>query len=66
VLPVSNAGHDHSCRCAIAAELIRDDYARPPSTGAQQLTKEADRGVSVTLGLHQNVDHCTVLIDGSP
>ncbi len=52
VLTVSNGRHYHSFRRSIASELVGDHYARRPSTGTQKLTKETDRGTSITSGLH--------------
>jgi hypothetical protein len=66
VLPMSDRRHDHSSRRCIASQLIRDHHARPPSTASQQLKEEAHRGVSITLGLDQDVDHGTVLVDSAP
>jgi hypothetical protein len=66
VLPVSNARHHYSLSRAVASKLVRYHDTGPPTTGAQQLTKEAYRGDSITPGLHQNVDHGTVLIYRSP
>ncbi len=50
----------------ITPELVRDYYPRSLSTATQQLTKEADCRESITLRLDQDVDHGTLLIDGSP
>ena len=66
VLPMSDRRHDHSPRCSIASQFVRDHYPRPASTGMQQLTEEADRSVSITPGLDQDVDHSTVLVDSAP
>jgi len=52
VLPVSNMRHHYSLGRAVASKLVRNHDAGPPTTGAQQLTKEAYRGDSITPGLH--------------
>ena len=67
MLPVSHAGHHHSLRDGVAAEFVRyDDSRAPTAVGPQQLAKEADRGESVSLWLHENIDHNAVLIHRTP
>ena len=67
VLPVSNAGHDHSLSCRVTAQLIRHDHAwtSPPGC-AQQPSEEPHGRKTVAFRLDENVDHNTILVDGSP
>ena len=53
-------------RSPIASKLIRDNHAGPASTALQQLTEEPQSTKTIRLGLHQNVDDGTLLIDGAP
>jgi hypothetical protein len=67
MLTVSNTRHHHSFGGTVTSQLVRNHDARPTATAsAQQLTKEADSSQSITLRLHQNVDHGSVLINRSP
>ena len=66
MLPMSNAGHHDPFRRPVAAQFVGDDDARFASSGPQQLAKEPDRGKTVALRLHENVEDNAVLIDGSP
>lgn len=67
VLPVSDAGHDHSFRGCVAAQLVRYDHPRTTATvGLQQLAEESHGCETVSLWLDQNIDHNTFLIHGPP
>src|SRR6476660_5448461 len=67
MLSVCNAGHHDSFRCGVAAQFIGDDHSRmPPASHPQELAEEPHGCETVALWLHQNIDHNSVLIDGSP
>jgi hypothetical protein len=67
VLSVSHAGHHHSFRGRVAAELVGNDHARVPTPcGPQQPAKETHGCESVTFRLHQDVENNAMLIDGAP
>jgi hypothetical protein len=51
---------------AIALQLIGDENARHIQQPLQETLEEASRCPGVTAGLHQNVKHDAVLIDGAP
>src|SRR3954447_21048949 len=66
MLPMRNAGHHHSLRRPIAAQLVSNNHARFTTSCPQQLAKETDRGETIPLRLHEDVEDYAVLIDRSP
>jgi hypothetical protein len=62
----NNSWHHDPFRGAIAAQLVRYDHAGPNPRGSQQLAEEPHGRESITPGLDEDVDHNTVLINGSP
>src|SRR4051812_13345174 len=66
MLPVRNTGHHDSFGRPVASELISNNDARLPSGGPQQPAKEPDRGKTIALRLHEDVEDHPVLIDGPP
>ena len=50
----------------IATELICDDRARCIAQPLEQFAQETLSGPFIALGLHQNVEHFAILVDGSP
>src|SRR5690349_9149307 len=66
MLPVRNTGHHDSFGRPVAAELISNNDARLPSGGPQQPAKKSDRGKTIALRLHEDVEDNAVLIDSSP
>ena len=65
-LPMCDMWQQDSLGSPIASEFVCDDHAWMPLRAFQELTKESHRGETVALRLHQDVDHCTMLIDCSP
>lgn len=63
---MSNAGHHHSFRRPIAAQLVSNNDARFAPSCPQQLAKEPDRGEPIPFRLYQDVQHNPVLIDCPP
>src|SRR3954451_24970214 len=66
MLSVSNTRHYHSFRRTVAAQLVRNNDARLASSSAQELAKEPDRSETIAFRLNEDIEHNTVLIDGSP
>jgi hypothetical protein len=65
VLSVSNARHHDPFRAGIAAQLVRYNHAGPNPRGSQQLAEKPHGRESITPRLDEDVDHNTVLINGS-
>jgi hypothetical protein len=65
-LPMSHSRQNYSLRGAVAAELVCNDHARPTPTALQQLSEESHSRKPIPLGLHQNIDYGSLLIDGAP
>ncbi len=65
-LPMSDSRQEYSLGCTVTTELVGYDHARVALGGSQQFAKEAHSSEAVALRLHQNVNHGTVLIDGTP
>ncbi len=63
---MSDSRQDYFLGCAVAAELVCNDHARSTSTTLQQLPEEPHSSKTIPLGLHQNIDDGTLLIDGTP
>ena len=66
MLSVSDAGHHHSFRCAVAAELVSDDDARCAPGRPQELPEQTNCRKAITLRLYEDVEDNAVLIDGAP
>src|SRR4051794_25634981 len=66
MLAVSDPGHHHSFRCAVAAELVSDNDARCAPGRPQELPEETNCGKAITLRLYEDVEDNAVLIDCSP
>ncbi len=66
VLSVLHAGQQVCFRCCIAAELIRDEYARDVVTPFQQLTEEFLGCGFSAAALHQDILDIPLLIKGAP
>ena len=67
MLPVDYAGHHHSFRSCVAAQLV--GYDHPGTTMIvcpQQLKEESHSRESITLWLNENIDDNAVLINRSP
>jgi hypothetical protein len=65
-LSMSDARKNHFLRSAVATELVRNDHARLTPTAPQQLSEESHSSKPIPLGLHQNIDYGSLLIDGAP
>ena len=63
---MSNVGHYHPFGGGIAAQLVRDDHTWSMASGPQQFPEKTHSRESITLPLHENIDHDSMLIDGSP
>ena len=63
---MSNAGHDHSFRRAITAELVSNNDPGFAPSRPQQLAKEPDCGKPIPLRLHEDVEDHAALINRSP
>jgi hypothetical protein len=66
MLAMSNAGHHHSFRRPIAAQLISNNDARFAPSCPQKLAKKPNCGETIPLRLNENVQDDAVLIDRSP
>ena len=66
MLAMGNAGHHHSFRCPVTAQLVSHNDAWVASGCPQQLAKEPHGGKTISFRLHENVEHDAVLIDRSP
>ena len=51
---------------AVAAEFVRHEQARLAALPAYKLTKETLCRSTIATSLHENIDHVTILIDGTP
>ena len=50
----------------VTAQLIGDQSSRDTALSFQQFPEEADGRPSIAAGLHENVDHVAVFVDGPP
>ena len=66
VVLVHDRGHEAAVGRRVAAQLVRHQTSWRTASPFQELPAEAFRRVSITPGLHQNVDHIAVLVDGPP
>ncbi len=58
--------HHCSVRRAIASQLVGDQPPRLAALPLQQLAEEAFGGSPIAARLDENIDHFTVLINGTP
>ena len=58
--------HHGAVGCCVAPELVCDQAARLAALPLQQLTEEACGRTPIAAGLHEDVDHVTVLVHGPP
>lgn len=63
---MSNARHHYTFRRPVAAQLVSNNDPRFAASCPQKLAKEADCSETIPLRLNQNIEHNTVLVDGSP
>ena len=61
-----DARHHLLLRCLVAAELIRDEYARHIGAAFEQLAEELLGSTLVASALHQDIKHVPVLINSAP
>ena len=63
---VNRRRQDRAVGGRVAAKLIGDQSSWLTALTFQQLTKKALGGMSITLGLDEDVDHIAVLVDSPP
>jgi len=66
VLAMFNARHHLFFRRGIASKFVRSHFNRGSFLAFQQLTKEAFGSAFILAALYQDIQHVTVLIDGTP
>src|SRR4029453_7375978 len=66
VRDVAHGRHHRPTSRRIAPQLVRDETSRYRPLAFQQLPEEARGGVPIAPGLHKDVDHIAVLVDGPP
>ena len=66
MLSMSNAGHHHSFRCAVAAELVSDNDARCAPVARNSFLKKRIAAKRSRFGLYEDVEDNAVLIDRAP
>jgi E1-E2 ATPase len=64
VRDVNHARHHSPTSRRIAPQLVRDETSRWRSLAFQQFPEEARGGAPIAPGLHEDVDHVAVLVDG--
>jgi hypothetical protein len=65
-LSVLDAGEQLTLSNAVAPQLVRHDHPRHIPQTLQQLSEKALCGVGIAPCLHEDVEHNTILIDGTP
>jgi hypothetical protein len=65
MLSMSNAGHHHWFRCAVAAQLVGDDHARSAPLARNSLLKKRIAAKRSRFRLYEDVEDNAVLIDGA-
>ena len=65
-LSVLDAGKQLTLSDAVASQLVGHDYPRHVLQTLQKPPKEALRRVGIAPGLNKNIEHDTILIDGTP
>jgi hypothetical protein len=63
---VLHTGHQPAVRRPVAAQLVGDQHSGHILQALQKLAKEPGRGLGVSPGGDQNVQHIPVLVDGTP
>ncbi len=63
---VNHAAKDGSYGSGVASQFVGNDPHWFGTLTAQEPSKVSFRGTLITMRLHQNVDHVTVLIHGTP
>ena len=58
--------HDPSVRGAIASQLVGNEPPRRPALPLQQLSKKALGRTLIATQLNEDIDHITILINGTP
>ena len=58
--------HDAAKRRRIASQLVGDQPTRHAALTLQQLAEEPFGGLPITARLDENIDHVTILINGTP
>ena len=58
--------HDRAVGRGVTAQLVGDQPARYTSLAFQQLPKKARGGTPIAPGLHEDIDHVTVLVHSPP
>ncbi len=66
VLAMLDAGQDLALRRAVAGQLVGDDHARHVGEALEQAAKELLGSGLIAPGLHQDIEHGAVLVDGAP
>ena len=66
MLPVFDAGQHVALGGPITRELVRDEHPWHVRQALEQLPQELHRRALIAPGLHQDVKHVAVLIDGAP
>src|SRR3954454_16566480 len=64
-LAMLDTGQDLPFGGGVALQFVGDDHPRDILQPTQQLAKEALRSLGVAPALHKDVEHLTVLIDGT-
>jgi hypothetical protein len=65
-LPMSHSRQNYFLRSSVATQFVCNNHARPMPTALQQLPEEPYGSKPIALGLHQNIDNGSLLIDGAP
>ncbi len=63
---VNDGRHHRPVRGAIASQLVCDKPSRHATLPLQQFAEEAFEGFPITATLDENIDHFTILINGTP
>ena len=63
---VNNRRHGRTVGCRVAAKLVRDQASRRTALPFQQLAEKPLGRTLIAPRLDKEVDHITILIDGTP
>ena len=63
---VHHRGHHGAVSRRVTVEFVSDHAPRRTALPFQELPKEARRGSVIAAGLHQDIEHLTVLVDRPP
>src|SRR5690348_13891461 len=66
VLPMLNPWQDFAFGRPITSEFIRDNHSRHVLQLFEQLAEKFLGGLFIATALHKDIEHITLLIDGSP